>query len=1510
MFTIIQSHRTERLVTYLLKDYQSKQQSVFEPFVVIVPSMVLGDWLDKTIASSAGISTLVTTKFWGQYQWTLMQSVLTRHNQWLTDQDANAATLNVPEVAVLSTTVMQWRLFGYLTYYQKDILADETHAVHPLLASLLTDDSDRSQQDVRLWQLAADLARVFNRYLTHRDDWLDRWSVNDALNVDAMIAEKDALTERFDQYASLTPEWLVGHYTELEAAQRYLWVKLFAGVHQHRVAIEKRFWQALTNNQASVREQLPKKLRIFTIQQLPQNELDFLQKLSQFMDITLLHYNPSKLFWADIVDKSWLQRQQIINPQSVFLRDYGHALLSRLGKQSRETFAMLAGLSGNEMYEELQIDWQDRFTDEDDYLLSDEDQLGSTSEQPSHDFASAFGETDSLLSRLQNDVLMLDESATQQATASRVSQELGKQLQMNFEEEVMVSEGYSEDLSATDPAPPWFSDDSLANKHYIKRREWSLTSQDNSLSIHACHSLQRQLEILRGMIGRWLNEPLTSDRSLPKRHLSDIVVLLPDVDRHHALINSVFVDGKGQDGLTLPAKVTGVVDTSIRQLWEAITGFYRLLGSDSARFEAPEVLDWLMLPPLYDSFGLTHEQMSRGCDLLIQAGFVRGFDERHLQGTLDHHDHDYRFSFAHALDRLALGLVMPQAEVSACLYPLDWPVDALPEMSLPLPNISLSDAPLIEALCRIYQGLAARRDDYKQTHQAEEWLSQIESQVIHTYFGAVDQSRSMRAIYQAMNGFKSSLRANRHYRQYAKGANNSEGSQTNIELEHQLNKVETLPLKLSFMLDSIEDELESQQVSAEPTGVITFGRFGALRNVPFGLVVMLNMNLSEFPNRDRDNRYDLMKAGLARRGDRFSEDDDNGAFLDALLCARSACWIFYNGQSLTDSHEHLPANPVSELLQFLQGEVQWQWQPLNHVDDPNEDILTDQIQRYLPRLVEQWLVTQHTALPFARELFETDVTTSRETNFDTEDEITALEVGYQDDDSSTVDPLTGHSKSRGSQQTSIRSQQNNDWRDLLDDAMKRTKLSQQENYPPAQVWQSVFDQLNQRRHSVDPLPLTSTVTLPSLSEYQLIAQLLGSKTGSDIEQSNDYPEQLLAALADVIGLDTQTEYHSQLKDCLFAIDQIDVQSLNYRVRHPAKYFLREQQVHIVQAEAGLSRQEPLALDALSRYQVHDALLTEMQADDEMDADATVLNGERDRLQLLLYQDIMPAGVARRTTLTHQKVQLKLQCEDFQAQLKRLNILGSLSSDDPRVNDSPLALPMSLLTPTQEAITEVNLADVLAAPTHSLHDFKTLLPAYIQLKGVIPQGTHSIWLNVLPNSARPDHLLHFWLRHLYWQVARQTTAAQVEADDGMSIWRYNKSGSQVKKFKDAVTFKLRPIAYAKALTQLVKWALFANIAGRVPMTLLPEYALNYIDLCQKAADREDDAGDYYPKRSDFATWLRPNYGVDTIYDSCSQHLIWQYILQDQDAFEALKKSLLTVSEPLYQPMFSGIEILTD
>ncbi len=1507
MFTIIQSHRTERLVDELLTAYKSKNQPIFAEFVVIVPSMVLGDWLDKSIASQAGISTLVTTTFWGQYQWTLMQKVLDAHNNWLeNDFDTDFANhknaqeiITVPEVAVLTGSVMQWRLFGYFTYYQAQIMSDDKHPLYPLLSALLDAEADRSQQDVRLWSLATDFARVFSRYLTHREDWLTLWSDNKAIDVEQLIAEKDRLTIKFDQYAGLTPEWLVAHYAELEAAQRHLWRLLFASVYEHRSAIETRFWQIMKGASGrrggiatgvDVEEILPTQLHIFTIQQLPQNELTFLQKLSTYIDITLLHYNPSQLFWADIVDKQWLQRQQVINPESVFLRDYGHTLLSRLGKQSRETFAMLASLSGNEDKEGFVLDWQDKFELEDESPVS-----SATAERPL-----------SLLAHLQQDVLMLDERATQQATAGRLSAALGKQMALDLDgsgsnnsdsidhiEELEESEYFNKsknslsknnlDLSRastsntnqeTEHQEAWYSDDSLKDKGYEQSRHWQLSQYDNSLSIHSCHNLQRQLEVLRGMIGRWLNERNHDGSS---RHLSDIVVLLPDVERHHDLISSVFVQGEGQDGLTLPAKVTGVVDKSIRQLWEAISGFYGLLGSESSRFEAATVFDWLMLPPLYESLGLTHEQMSRACDLLEQAGFVRGFDEAHLQQTLDVQDYDYRFSFAYALDQIALGLVMPEAEISDCLYPEHWQNDTLAEKTVPISAISLDDAPIVEALCRIYDGLHTCRDEYQARYKAEDWLERIENHVIHNYFAALDQTRPMRAIFNAMNGFKSSLRANRHYQRYRSDkhaepladtiATNSQALDA-AQVESQLSRVSTLPLKLSFMLDSIEDELESQQVSAEPTGVITFGRFGALRNVPFGLVVMLNMDLAEFPNRDRDNRYDLMKAGLARRGDRFSEDDDNGAFLDALLCARDACWIFYNGQRLTDNHEHLPANPVSELLQFLQGEVQWQWQPLdkmqkeaqakidnNHNNDDaneNDDInnnsdLTAQVQRYLPKLIEQWLVTRHPALPFAEEVFVLPDTLSRS--------IAASQDEYRDEGQVLMD--------------------------LLEQAMQREKLNQQSNNAPARVWQQVFERL--QAQDTDAPKQSVKVQLPSKADYAAMAQRF-------IPQS----------------LELGTEQNYKPSDDHLDITQVDMQHLYYQVRHPAKHFLKEQQVHIVLPTEEASQQEPLALSGLGAYAVNKQLLTDLavkndeadenKADENNGINARAKTAQNEpRLNGLLYNPVMPAGVARQATLHYQQLKLSQQCQDFAEQLAASGIevesFVNINGDE-----SWQASISQLLTPCAETMITVPAPDMNPQ-------------GQLQIKGVVPaeidaQAAPRLWLSILPNSARTQHLLRFWLAHVYWQVARRTTEAQVANNDGRSVWRFNKGSDELRVFKGKTTFIVEPIAYDTALAELLKWVRFAHIASNTPITLLPVYALIYLNKVKEAQDKDSV---YQPKRSDFDSWLWNGFNSDVIYDTCSQHELWQYILQNQNAFNALSDGFC-LARPLFGMMSEQLKPL--
>jgi exodeoxyribonuclease V gamma subunit len=98
-----------------------------------------------------------------------------------------------------------------------------------------------------------------------------------------------------------------------------------------------------------------------------------------------------------------------------------------------------------------------------------------------------------------------------------------------------------------------------------------------------------------------------------------------------------------------------------------------------------------------------------------------------------------------------------------------------------------------------------------------------------------------------------------------------------------------------------------------------------------------------------------------------------------------------------------------------------------------------------------------------------------------------------------------------------------------------------------------------------------------------------------------------------------------------------------------------------------------------------------------------------------------------------------------------------------------------------------------------------------------------------------------------------------------------------------------------------------------MTLLPDYALTYINNLRKATEPDKTTGEvkpYYPRRSEFSDWLAPGFNAGGVYDTCAQHAIWQYVLQGQEVFAALTQSLTTLAEPMYGPMYQALEALPE
>lgn len=1335
MFYITQSNDTQILLDRLIQIYQSQTADgrhtslgaqVFAPFTVIVPSMVLGDWLTKAVASQIGISTLFTAQFWGQYQWQMIQKVLkidVEHNAQIGRNDS----LEVPEVAVLSASVMRWRLFGFLSAIDNnhlhEILDNHNHPLEFLLATLHDKKADTLPEH-RIWQVCEELSAVYVRYLTHRPEWLHAWT-HDAplpMSVDAMMAQKQQFATVFGDDAE-TPEWLSLHYHKLEALLRYLWRSLFAQVYDYREALEHRFWQVLTGERGDAvyhlaKGVLPQALYLFTVQQIPLVELQFLKRLSTFIDVHLFHFNPSKMFWADIVDKNWLATQRIIRPNTVYLKDHGHSLLSRLGKESRETFAMLADMSGGEFYYEKPLqanpsaddtirphDWQVVWSDE---------------------FRQFSGQ--GLLNQLKKDILMLDES------------------------------GVSDE---------WLGDvlDILQDK---QRAKGIMTLDDTarlpSLSIHACHSLKRQLEIARIMIARYLNEP-NADGSA--RHLSDVVVYLPDVAEAESLIRLVFDDGVGVDGLSLPAKITGTTNKTIDELMQAIAGFYTLLGGHG-RFYCQDVYDWLMLPAMYQSFHLSFDEMSRACELLAQAGFRRGFDARHLAQTLDGDDVDYRYSFSYALDRLVLGLLNPDDDTkpNSLLYPFDWQAGAFGEATTPLSGISLSDQKIISVLCAIHDGLSAVYGQYQQVDLVQTWLDKIETDVIDRYFAHLKDTPQMRAIFEAKNSIAASLRANKNYHKHLKNHH-----------EHILQSNDEIKLSLQFVLESISAMVANQAISAEPAGVITFARFGALRSIPFGLTVMLGMNLSAFPRQDTVQRLDLMRAGLRRRGDRMNEDDDNGAFLDAILCSRDACMIFYDSIASDGITELLPASPVSELLEFLKNGVDWQTSLANGITwmDATSDEIGSAIAKAMPSVVEQYLVTHHAATSFDTSLF------------------------YQADAKET----TAHAE-----------QLDHYVHDLLMTKMHAIKDAERARLVPAPLWQSIRTMLDRQSTQMAQQALA---TFPSDDEYQAIFDTLISHLS--------YQSDSQAKITKLI---------SQYQLILPSI--MTVSKLASRHSRFALNFLQNK-ISLDDENDEDTQDEPLSLDALTRYQTHDRIIQAMangafdgmsmrdwmaqilnknlsissnqlnqvasQTAGQNTQASTQANAQR-QFRAIFYDDLLPAGVSRFDSLHERLVAIADIADTLFEHLSKHHIL---STDDCQAIATADGMNYSkLIHPVHEV-----------GVTLQLGEHKLSLMAHL------PKDTPNCWLSILPKSVRAKHLLQAWLSHLAWQIECQTTKDDITAGRYHSIWQFSKSSGFTKDIglgDDVDTLCFNPIEATTAKRLLECFVLIAQLSYHLvlPMTV--------------------------------------------------------------------------------------------
>ena len=297
-----------------------------------------------------------------------------------------------------------------------EALGDEGFtAAHERLAAYLRDADEVMRLD-----LARRIAQLIEQYITYRPDFLQAWSsgARARLKLDGTAASDEA--------------W-----------QAALWRRLAAEIGAAREHPSRAFFRRIEKmgEDALHAAGLPERAHVFCLAAMPPLYLEILRKLATTTDLDVYVANPCQEYWFEIVDRKRLT--YLTAASRAEHHESGNRLLAAWGKQAQAHIDGL--LSGDGEAEEM-------------------------------DSAFEPAAADSLLARLQNSILALEELAPGSV---------------------------------------------------------ALPEDDRSLEIHVCHSLTRELEVLQDQLLM-----MFAAANPPKP--GDILVVTPDLEEAAPLIDAVF----------------------------------------------------------------------------------------------------------------------------------------------------------------------------------------------------------------------------------------------------------------------------------------------------------------------------------------------------------------------------------------------------------------------------------------------------------------------------------------------------------------------------------------------------------------------------------------------------------------------------------------------------------------------------------------------------------------------------------------------------------------------------------------------------------------------------------------------------------------------------------------------------------------------------------------------------------------------------------------------------------
>ncbi|ABB23858.1 exodeoxyribonuclease V subunit gamma [Pelodictyon luteolum] len=387
------------------------------------------------------------------------------------------------------------------------------------------------------------------------------------------------------------------------------------------------------------------------------------------------------------------------------------------------------------------------------------------------------------------------------------------------------------------------------------------SATDRSVQVHACHSPQREVEVLHDRM-------LDMLESIPGLAPRDIVVMAPDIETYSPFITAVF--GSAAEG-RIPFSVA---DRRLMNEGEVSSAVLRLLELHRSRASAPELFDLLSSPPVARRFGLDVSALQSIRGWIVDTRIRWGIDEE--ERSMNQLPAFRQNTWRAGIDRLLLGYAMDSRE-SCC------------EGILPFEGVDGGAAETIGLFADFIDAVDRFRHGLSKTRTLEEWRVFFISMLEHFMLTEEDSTREFLAVQDLMERM---------------------GEISRLSAYHDEVPPEVVIAWLQGRLQQKEQGLGFM------TGGVTFCSMLPMRSVPFRVVVMLGMDDGAFPRQQHPPGFDLISRH-PKRADRSVRAEDRYLFLETILSARDVLYISFVGRSRKDSSPIPPSVLVSELFDAI-----------------------------------------------------------------------------------------------------------------------------------------------------------------------------------------------------------------------------------------------------------------------------------------------------------------------------------------------------------------------------------------------------------------------------------------------------------------------------------------------------------------------------------------------------------------------------------------------------------------